>query len=139
VILMRLMAWHVEYFRAIPKEKGRSKLTEEASPIDSDESLLCFISFEKNDESIGIEEVTEKASIEINKIASNLGVKNIILNPFAHMFADLSEEKFAYDAIIALEKKLMNKFSIKRLSFGWFYEIELKAKGHRFARVSRII
>jgi threonyl-tRNA synthetase len=133
------MAWHIEYLNAIPKEKGRSKFIEQAQPIKADESLLCFISYEKNDEQEGIEEITKKAYSEIKKIAENLGIKNIILNPFAHMFADLSDEKFAYDAIISLEKKLIINFTTQRFAFGWFYEIELKAKGHKFARISRII
>ncbi|MGC8648934.1 MAG: threonyl-tRNA synthetase editing domain-containing protein [Candidatus Micrarchaeia archaeon] len=136
---MRLMAWHIEYLNAVPKEKGRSKFAEQAQSIKAAESLLCFISYEKNDEKEGVENITNKAYLEIKKIADNLGIKNIILNPFAHMFADLSDEKFAYDAILSLEKKLAADFTINRFAFGWFYEIELKAKGHKFARISRII
>ena len=56
------------------------------------------------------------------------------------MFADLAKPEDAVAMLSELSKRLEDrKFSVCRLSFGMFYEIELKAKGHRLARISRII
>ncbi|MEM0149363.1 MAG: threonyl-tRNA synthetase editing domain-containing protein [Candidatus Micrarchaeaceae archaeon] len=134
---MRFMAWHVEYFKAVPTERGRSKISEEASPIDAGEALLVFESFEKADEQRS--DIVEKSADAIAEIAKSVGATTIVLNPFAHMFADLSSPEFAQSATIRLAGALSGSFDVKKLSFGWFYEIELKAKGHRLARQSRIV
>ncbi|MGC8538449.1 MAG: threonyl-tRNA synthetase editing domain-containing protein [Candidatus Micrarchaeia archaeon] len=133
------MAWHVDYFKAKPQEKGRSTVSEEASSVETATALLVFLSFEKSDESRGLEASVEEGAREIRKIAGNVGVDTIILNPFAHMFAELSSENFARSGINALYDSLSKEYKVSKLAFGWFYEIELKAKGHRFARVSRIV
>ncbi|MFP3278608.1 MAG: threonyl-tRNA synthetase editing domain-containing protein [Candidatus Micrarchaeota archaeon] len=136
---MRFMAWHVDYFKAFPTEHGRSSLVEEAKPVECGEALLLFISFEKGDVEKKVE-IIDKAVNEIQTIASQLKVNTLILNPFAHLFADLAKPGDAVAMLNELSKRLEDrKFSVCRLSFGMFYEIELKAKGHRLARISRII
>jgi threonyl-tRNA synthetase len=133
------MAWHVEYFRAKPTEAGRSTLIEEAKPLDCGEALLVFASFEKTDEAKEID-IVDKAVNEIQAIASQLGINTIILNPFAHLFADLAKPQAANEMLNKLYLRLSDrKFTVCKLAFGMFYEIELKAKGHKLARISRII
>ncbi|MGC8710421.1 MAG: threonyl-tRNA synthetase editing domain-containing protein [Candidatus Micrarchaeia archaeon] len=133
------MAWHVEYFKAKPTESGRSTLVEDAKPIECGESLLVFASFEKSDESKETD-IVDRAVNEIQSIASQLGINAIILNPFAHLFADLAKPQAANEMLNALYARLSDrKFSVCKLAFGMFYEIELKAKGHKLARISRII
>ncbi len=135
---MRFMAWHVEYFRAKPAAQGRSGIYENGKDLDVGESLLVFVSFEKNDENRE-EDVLVGGAEEIGKIAGNVGVDTIVLNPYAHLFAELSNPEFAQRMLELLQQKLAAHFTVYKLAFGLFYEIELRAKGHKLSRISRII
>ncbi len=137
---MRFLCWHVDYFRAKPAGKGRSTVIEEGKEIDVEKSaMLLFISFEKSDEPAA-EDVLDRAVGEIGSIAAQLNEHTIILNPFAHLFGELSSPQFGAEMIEKLAERLKDrKFEVYRLSFGIFYEIELKAKGHKLARMSRKI
>lgn len=136
---MRFLAWHVEWFRAVPTEKGRSPIVEDARTVEAENAILVFANFEKSDESRQ-SEIVAKASSELSSIANNLKVGTIILNPFAHLFAEPSTPDSAVSMLRALEVSLTaNGFRVQRLAFGMFYELELKAKGHRFSRIARRI
>ncbi len=136
---MRFLAWHVEWFRAVPTEKGRSPIVEDARTVEAENAILVFANFEKSDESRQ-PEIVAKASSELSSIANNLKVGTIILNPFAHLFAEPSTPDSAVSMLTALERYLTaNGFRVQRLAFGMFYELELKAKGHRFSRIARRI
>ncbi len=135
---MRFLAWHVDYVRAEPTERGRSGLVEEARSVRAENALLVF-AFEKTDESRQ-GEVAEKAIAEISTIAGQLKVRAIVLNPFAHLFAEPSRPEVAMDMLDKLRLGLVGKnFEVQRLAFGMFYELELKAKGHRLSRIARSI
>ncbi len=136
---MRFLCWHVDYFKAIPKDKGRSPVIEEGAPIDVGESLLIFANFEKPDEQRQ-EDVIDRAVIEIQKISSQLGVAQIVLNPFAHLFAENASPQESAIMLAKLQKALLDRnFTVHKLAFGIFYEIELKAKGHKLARIARTV
>ncbi|MEM3638534.1 MAG: threonyl-tRNA synthetase editing domain-containing protein [Candidatus Micrarchaeaceae archaeon] len=138
-ITARFMAWHVKYFRAYPKEKGRSDLIEEASELSVENALLVFISFEKSDTSNPVE-IVDRTANELLKICATLGLRTIVLNPFAHLFGDLANTQDASKMLNSLYAKLKERnFEVYKLAFGIFYEIELKAEGHRLSRISRII
>ena len=89
---------HVDRFISTITEKGRSKIIEEINPdsktTDVDEALLVLVSVEKNDES-SHENVVNNAVSEIAGQARKLKVNRILLHPFAHLFADLSNPKTA--------------------------------------------
>jgi hypothetical protein len=136
---MRFLAWHVDYVKAKPTERGRSDLVEEPKPIMAENALLVFANFEKNDESHPTE-VTDKAAAEIASIASQLKITAIVLNPFAHLFGEPSKPQAAIDMLDQLYRGLLQKnLDVQKLAFGMFYELELKAKGHRLSRIARSI
>ncbi len=136
---MRFLAWHVDYVRAEPTERGRSGLVEDAKPVRAENALLVFASFEKSDESHQ-SEVTDKAVAEIATLAGQLKITSIVLNPFAHLFAEPSTPQAARDMLAQIYTRLSEKnFEVQRLAFGMFYELELKAKGHRLSRIARSI
>lgn len=136
---MRFLAWHVDYLVATPTERGRSGLVEEAKPVRAENALLVFASFEKNDES-HMNDVTDKAIGEIASIAAQLKIRVIVLNPFAHLFAEPSRPQVAIDMLDQLSMGLVKKnLEVQKLAFGMFYELELKAKGHRLSRIARSI
>jgi threonyl-tRNA synthetase len=133
------MAWHVERFNGVPVDRGRSDITEAPKEVSAQNALLVFVSYEKSDE--GREDNPERLGArEIGNIAKSLGVKEVVLNPYAHLFAELSSPGFAAKGMEDLEKEVAALgYTVKRLSFGYFYEIELKAKGHKLSRVSRTV
>lgn len=136
---MRFLAWHVGYVRANPTEHGRSALVEESKPVAAENALLVFANFERDDESHQ-PEVIEKAVAEISSMAAQLKVKAIVLNPFAHLFAEPSKPEVAVDMLKRLYTGLAEKnLDVQKLAFGMFYELELKAKGHRYSRMARSI
>ena len=136
---MRFLAWHVEYMIAIPTERGRSTLVEESEPVKAENALLIFANFEKGDETKQVD-IVDRAASEIMSIAVQLKVNAIVLNPFAHLFAEPAKLEVAKDMLDRLYGRLSDRnFNVKKLAFGMFYELELKAKGHRLSRIARSI
>jgi threonyl-tRNA synthetase len=134
---MRFLAWHVDYVKAEPTERGRSGLVEQSKPVRAENALLIFANFEKSDESHQVE-VIEKATGEISSIAAQLKIRTIVLNPFAHLFAEPSKPEVAIEMLDQLYKSLVKKnLDVQKLAFGMFYELELRAKGHRLSRIAR--
>lgn len=139
---MRFLSFHCSYFRYGVKARSRSKLVEDLTESNKQGSLpnclVLFITVEKSDESNP--SIITSVMKEINSISGQLKVKNIVILSFAHLFGELSSPKFSFRTLKLLEEQLKhNRFDILRPPFGWFNEIELKAKGHPLSRISRII
>jgi len=139
---MRFLSFHVDYFRYKVTKKGRSKVVEEITEDNREaqikNALVLFISTEKRDEENS--EILKKSIIEIEKITNQLKISNIVIVPFAHLFGQLSTIEFSFEFFKKIESKLkMMDYSVLRLPFGWFNELEMKAKGHPLSRISRII
>ena len=136
---MRFLAWHVDYVKARPTERGRSPIAEDPRAVDAENALFVFASFERNDED-NPEGVVEKAAAELESIAAQVKVRSVVLNPFAHLFGEPSRPEAAVEMLGRLQSRLADRgFEVQRLAFGMFYELELKAKGHRLARMARSI
>lgn len=139
---MRFLSFHVDYFWYKVTKKGRSGLVEEITDSNKEnrvvDAIILFISIEKQDEtSLNL---IDKSVLEIEKITKQLKVSNIVLLPFAHLFGQLSSLEFAFKTLKEINNKLIdNGYSTIRLPFGWFNELEMKAKGHPLSRISRII
>ena len=139
---MRFLSFHCDYFRFKATKRSRSKifeeLTEENRENGFENVIALYISVEKRDEDST--EFISKAIKEIEKITTQLKVSNIIVLSFAHLFGELSNPEFGLKALKNLEKILVeNGFNVLRPPFGWFNELELKAKGHPLSRISRKI
>jgi len=139
---MRFLSFHCDYFRYKATKRSRSKifeeLTEENRENGFENVIALYISVEKRDEDNS--EFIPNAIKEIEKISTQLKVSNIIVLSFAHLFGELSNPEFGLKALKNLEKKLVeNGFNVLRPPFGWFNELELKAKGHPLSRISRKI
>ena len=139
---MRFLSFHVDYFRHKVTKKGRSKVIEEILEENKenqvDNALVLFISMEKSDEAKT--EIIEKGINEIEKITKQLKVSTIVIIPFAHLFGQLSSLEYAFESFKKIESLLKLKdYSVLRLPFGWFNELEMRAKGHPLSRISRIV
>ena len=139
---MRFLSFHVNYFRYKVTKKGRSKvieeITEENKENQVENALVLFISMEKTDEASP--EILQRGINEIEKITKQLKILNIVIIPFAHLFGQLSSLEFAFESFKNIELMLkLKNYSVLRLPFGWFNELEMQAKGHPLSRISRII
>ncbi len=140
--MMRFLSFHVDYFRYKVTKKGRSKVVEEITEDNREaqikNALVLFISTEKRDEENS--EILKKSILEIEKITNQLKISNIVIVPFAHLFGQLSTIEFSFEFFKKIESELkIMDYSVLRLPFGWFNELEMKAKGHPLSRISRII
>jgi threonyl-tRNA synthetase len=138
---MRFLSFHCDYFKYKTTERSRSKVFEEITDINKENTLdnliLLFISIEKKDETNS--KLLEKVIIEIEKIIKQIKVSNIVLLSFAHLFGDLSSPEFSLKILKDLEELLKERYTVLRPPFGWFNELEIKAKGHPLSRISRRI
>jgi len=138
---MRFLSFHCEYFKYKTTKRSRSKVFEELTDLNKENSLdnliLLFISVEKKDENNP--KLIEKTVIEIEKIIKQIKVSNIVLLSFAHLFGDLSTPEFSLKILKELEDLLKERYTVLRPPFGWFNELEIKAKGHPLSRISRMI
>ncbi|MFX1360158.1 MAG: threonyl-tRNA synthetase editing domain-containing protein [Promethearchaeota archaeon] len=138
---MRFLSFHCEFFKYKTTKRSRSKVFEELTDINKENSLdnliLLFISVEKKDEDNP--KLIEKTVIEIEKIIKQIKVSNIVLLSFAHLFGDLSTPEFSLKILKELEDILKGRYNVLRPPFGWFNELEIKAKGHPLSRISRRI
>lgn len=139
---MRFLSFHVDHFWYKVTKKGRSKVIEEITEENKENrvenALVLFISMEKRDEEDP--NLIEKGVSEIEKITNQLKILNLVILPFAHLFGQLSSLEYAFDAFKKIESMLkLKNYSVIRLPFGWFNELEMKAKGHPLSRISRII
>ncbi len=138
---MRYLGWHLEKFRSEVTEKSRSPLKEEnpQKTVEAENTLLIFASVEKEDEGRE-EEVINKAIQNIVEHAKIIGVKNIVLHSFAHLFGQPSSPEIALKVLKEIEGRLNEMgFEVKRTPFGWFNTLEIKAKGHPLSRIAREI
>lgn len=138
---MRILMFHVDYFKCEITEKGRSKIVEEYTipATEINEALVILSSVERQDET-DPEKIAQNAVKEIANLAEKVKTKNIVLHPFAHLFGELSTPQTAIQVLKMIESQLIQKgFNTIRTPFGWFNTLELKAKGHPLSRVARII
>jgi threonyl-tRNA synthetase len=139
---MRFLSFHCSFFKYEVQNKSRSKLIEDLSDNNQigelENCLVLFITVEKRDED-NIDLISH-ALIEIEKITAQLKITNIVILSFAHLFGKLSTPEYSFNSLKDLEMNLKEKgYNTLRPPFGWFNEIELKAKGHPLSRISRII
>lgn len=138
---MRMLIWHVDRFTCTITEKGRSPLIEEITSRETEvhEALIVFTSVEKSDEAAP-ERVAGKAAEELFRLSQQLKAQQIVLHPFAHLFAELSSPQIAIQVLDHTRRLLAAKgVHAVRTPFGWFNRLDIQAKGHPLSRLARTI
>jgi len=137
---MKLLLIHSDYIEYEVKEKAIKN--PEETKIKSDrfeEALTAFTAVEKIDEKSSSQAV-KQAVAEIEKTATQLKAKNIMLYPYAHLSSDLASPKKAQEILIEIEYELKNKnFNVRRAPFGWYKSFKISCKGHPLSELSREI
>ena len=140
---MKILSLHCDYIKFKPLKKAlkepeqldkkREQLTEVKDP------LVILTAVEKQDESNP--NIIKDYIENIISLASQVGAKNIVLYPYAHLSPSLSSPQFALKTMENTEKELLNtkKYNVTRAPFGYYKEFEIKCKGHPLSELSRSI
>ena len=140
---MKILSLHTDYIRFKPLKKALKKIEdlseEEKKEVNVTEALAVMIAVEKNDKDI--KGIVQKLVEEIQNIANQVNVSNIVLYPYAHLSKDLAEVEHAGNVLIEAERTLkkIKGFKVWRAPFGYYKEFEMKVKGHPLSELSREI
>lgn len=139
---MKILSLHCDYIKFKPLKKALKEpeeLTkEQEKEKEIKEPLVILVAVEKSDETS--ENIANKLINEIADISKQVGSKNIVLYPYAHLSSQLASPNFAKMILIKTEEELRKqKFQVARAPFGYYKEFELKCKGHPLAELSREI
>ncbi|MBU2503476.1 MAG: threonine--tRNA ligase, partial [Nanoarchaeota archaeon] len=66
-----------------------------------------------------------------------VGVKSVVIYPYAHLSSNLSSPDVASEVLEKAESALAKSFKVVRAPFGYYKEFELKVKGHPLSELSR--
>lgn len=140
--IMKILSLHTDYIKFKPLKKALKQIDplseKEKEEKHVENALAIMTAVEKSDES-DIKKIVEKLVEEIDKIAEQVNVENIVLYPYAHLSSNLSSPEFAVNTLIEAEKKLEKKYKVWRAPFGYYKEFEMKVKGHPLSELSREI
>ena len=137
---MRLLLIHsdnIEY-----KAQKKTPVAEEdiIKEDEMQEALTAFCAVEKVDEE-DIAGISSKTAADILETAEKLGVKNIMIYPYAHLSSDLSSPAEAVRALKEIEDECRKNgaYTVKRAPFGWYKAFSISCKGHPLSELSRTI
>ncbi len=139
---MKILLLHCDYVSYKPKKVAIKKGADEVTTEDLEgkrieEVLAVFTSIEQGDSDKEIEDIVK----EVKKVYDNVGAKNLLLYPYAHLSSNLASLDEAPKVLLKLWealKKGVNAHCYKS-QFGWYKEFELKCKGHPLAELSKHI
>jgi len=134
---MRILLNHVDYIEYEPVAKEIS-VAEETSPGKHrmEELVVAFVAVEAGDD----ESVSQKAVGEIGKSLEGLGVRRILIYPYAHLSQDLADPRKALSVLKSMEGQASQAgLDVHRAPFGWNKAFEMKVKGHPLAEQSKVI
>ena len=103
------------------------------------ECIVVFTSVEKGDFK-NKNEIIMRTVDEINQYSSNVGCRDIVVYPYAHLSDDLESPKGAMK-VLDLMCDTLNKteLNVNRVPFGWYKSFNLSCKGHELSELSKRI
>ncbi|HOX34729.1 MAG TPA: threonine--tRNA ligase, partial [Methanoregulaceae archaeon] len=136
---MRLLLIHSDYIEYEAKKKTKMAEVEAVLSDSVKEALTVFCAVESVDED-DPEGVVMQAVAEIDKVADQVNVENIVIYPYAHLSSDLASPDFAVTVLKSLKTELEAEgFTVKRAPFGWYKSFRLSCKGHPLSELSKTI
>jgi threonyl-tRNA synthetase len=89
--------------------------------------IVALVTVEKDDD---IKRTSSGLSAEIAKMCQEVGQKNIVILPFAHLSNNLAKAKDGIKIISLIEENLKEEFNVMRAHFGSHKELLLDIYGH---------
>ncbi|MEK6918294.1 MAG: threonyl-tRNA synthetase editing domain-containing protein [Nanoarchaeota archaeon] len=118
-------ATRVDRLSNLPKDIEPEEIKEKEQKCG--DCIVSLITIEKGDD---IEETSSNIAEEISKFCDEVGHKNIVLLPFAHLSNNLAKAKDGIKALDLIENKLKKKFDVMRAHFGSHKSLLLDIYGH---------
>jgi threonyl-tRNA synthetase len=138
---MKFLSLHVDYVKFKPLKKALKNISnlsgQEMEEKYVKEALLILTAVEKGD--VNIERVVDEYTKNVKDIAKQVGAKNIVLYPYAHLSKNLGNPEIAIVILNQAEKILKKYFKVEKAPFGYYKEFEMKVKGHPLSELSREI
>ncbi|MHA1239024.1 MAG: threonyl-tRNA synthetase editing domain-containing protein [Candidatus Odinarchaeia archaeon] len=142
---MRFLILHAGSMKYRPtkevKIRTRDELDEdELNWVEFSNVLVVFTCVEKVDEE-NETTIVNKAVEELVTIADRVKCKNVLIYPYAHLFAEkLASPQAAIKIFDLLVENLKSRgLDATRAPFGWYKEFSVHCLGHPLAESSRII
>lgn len=133
---MRIITLHCDYIKFKPLKKALKSvkdLEDKEEKIVKD-PLVILTAVEKGD----AHEQVKQLAHAVNKTATEVKAKNIVLYPYAHLSSNLANPDTAQEYLIEAERLLAKEgFKVQRAPFGYYKEFELKCKGHPLSELSK--
>ncbi|MEM4482769.1 MAG: threonyl-tRNA synthetase editing domain-containing protein [Candidatus Methanomethylicia archaeon] len=117
----------------------RDEITSENSEGEFENVLVAFTCVEADDEE-NFEEKCMKAVESIIEVSSRIGVKSVIIYPYAHLSNKLGGLETTIKILRIITTILSEKgFKVKQSPFGYYKEFILHCKGHPLSESLRVI
>ncbi|MDE1762515.1 MAG: threonine--tRNA ligase [Candidatus Micrarchaeota archaeon] len=132
---MRILQQHVEYIEYEPVKKEIASAEEaEKKKVRHEDIVVLFTTVEKGDD----QETARKAIDDAGKFLKNLGKKNVLIYPYAHLSSNLARPEIALSVLNQMESRAKELgLMVHKSPFGWNKQYALKIKGHPLAEQSR--
>ena len=132
---MRVLLLHASRFAYRFVEEAIDRPPDPPSSGEFENCLVALVTVEVGD---GDVEVSRAASDMVSQ-AGRLGVRCIVVYPYAHLSPDLATPDVAYKVLTSLESVLRSSWDglIHRAPFGWYKAFEISCPGHPLAELSR--
>jgi len=134
---MRILQLHVNWIEWTPVKKEIEVAEDvEKKKYRVEDALVILTAVEKGDN----KETGEKAIEEVDNVMKQLGVKKIVIYPYAHLSSDLAKPQDAIKTIksmVEYAEKL--GLEVYHAPFGWNKELALSIKGHPLAEAGKSV
>jgi len=134
---MKILTIHSDFLKFQVKKKALKDAEEsDNKEVQIKECLVVFTAVESQDESQP-EQAAKQLAEEVEKIASQVKVKNIVLYPYAHLSSNLASPGKAIKILKEAEDVLSKDFKVQRAPFGYYKAFTISCKGHPLSELSR--
>ena len=138
---MKMLFIHCDYFSYLTTK--RTKMAEEipngCKSCGFKNALVIFVTVEKCDAENPSKVINESVTETIKK-ANQLGVKNLVVFPFAHLSEQVSDPDTATKIMKEIHDRLVSlEYLVDKAPFGWEKVFSLTSKGHPLAESARTI
>jgi threonyl-tRNA synthetase len=132
---MKILQMHADFveYRPVKKEIASAEEAEQKT-VKEEELVVLFTAVEPGDDG----ETAKKAVAEAAQFLKQLGVKKLMIYPFAHISQNLARPSEALPVLRAMEEEAKAAgLEASRAPFGWNKALQVKVKGHPLAEMSR--
>jgi threonyl-tRNA synthetase len=134
---MRALQLHVDSIEYEPVAvEGRVFEEVERRKYSMEEAIVLFTSVERDD----TPEVASEMLRQVAEFMERLGVKRLLIYPYAHLSPDLARPEKALEVLRRMEMEARSMgLEVHRAPFGWNKRFTLSVKGHPLAEQLRVV